>query len=436
MEFGKHLGKGLWGIADKALPVVYGVSYVVLVIRVLPEEEFGSFVLIQEIFLILSNLAAAFALHPLLKFAAEERAEQRDTIGAALLLNLAFIVVSSLLIVAVQSPLASLLNAPSLEGLMIFVVAMLVANFIRNFTLALLQTRFRVQQVFWIDAAHFLVAPALIYLFSKLHMFNTAHDLLIINVISLSVSSLVGIWLAWPMLKFNLRPHRDEMKRMWDYGKYSIVTILSSMLFMKSDSFILSAFAGPTRVAVYNSAKIFVRIYDMVAQVVQMFVFPATSKLSATGESLTLNKLLEKALAFTTLSMLPVFGAFLCFSPSLVSLIYGDRYPDAATLLRVFAVVAVLIPTAAVASNFLMGLAKVRLIFWLSIIVLIGSWVLYLALIPAFGIVGAALAYVLASALQMLLFGYYMRRYAGIRFASTVARVKDIWFFLLSRIGK
>ena len=71
MELGRYLGKGIWGLADKVLPVFYGVAFVVLVIRVLPEREFGNFILIQEIFLIISGLAQGFALQPLLKFAAE-----------------------------------------------------------------------------------------------------------------------------------------------------------------------------------------------------------------------------------------------------------------------------------------------------------------------------------------------------------------------------
>ena len=36
MEFGKHIGKGIWGVAGKGLPVLYGFAYVLLVIRVLP----------------------------------------------------------------------------------------------------------------------------------------------------------------------------------------------------------------------------------------------------------------------------------------------------------------------------------------------------------------------------------------------------------------
>src|SRR5512140_3740902 len=100
VELGRHLGKGIWGAADKALPVVYGLGYVLLVIRVLPEEEFGNWVLIQEIFLLISGLATAFALTPLLKYAAEAGGDHRDTLTAALLLNAGFVAAASLLILA------------------------------------------------------------------------------------------------------------------------------------------------------------------------------------------------------------------------------------------------------------------------------------------------------------------------------------------------
>ena len=39
MEFGKHIGKGLWAFADKALPAVYALGFIFLVVRVLPEKE-------------------------------------------------------------------------------------------------------------------------------------------------------------------------------------------------------------------------------------------------------------------------------------------------------------------------------------------------------------------------------------------------------------
>ena len=50
MEFGKHVGKGIWAFGDKALPVVYGIGFIFLVVRVLPAKEYGAFVIAQTIF--------------------------------------------------------------------------------------------------------------------------------------------------------------------------------------------------------------------------------------------------------------------------------------------------------------------------------------------------------------------------------------------------
>ncbi len=436
MEFGKHLGKGLWGIADKALPVVYGISYVLLVIRVLAEEEFGNFVLIQEIFLILSNLAAAFALHPLLKFAAETKKDHRDVIGASLILNIGFVLACSVLVVAVRAPFAALLKAPALEGLMPYVAGMLAANLIRNFTLILLQTRFHVQQVFWIDAAHFLGAPILILVYSWMHIFNSAFDLIIINIMSLSFSSVIGLWLAWPMLKFTLKPRREEMQRTWDYGKYSFFTIVSYMFYIKSDSFIHSAFGGPVQVAVYNSVKVFIRIYDMVAQVVQMFVFPAVSRLSSQGEYVTLKNLLEKAIAFTTIALIPVFIIFLFLSPPIVGFIYHERYTEAIPLLQIFAVLCLVAPVTAVASNTLLGLGHARLSFVLGAKTLVGSLIVYMVLIPWLGPLGATIGYVVSSCIQAWLFTMASNRYVPVSFRGILCRTDDIVVFVRSRMTK
>lgn len=432
MEFSKHLGKGLWGIADKALPVFYGVAFVVLVIRVLPEEEFGNFVLIQEIFLILSNLAAAFALHPLLKFSSEERADHRQVIGSAFLLNIAFVLLCSIGIILVRSPLASVLNAPALEGLMVYVVAMLAANFVRNFTLILLQARFLVKQVFWIDAAHFVGAPTLILVFSWMHQFNSAFDLVRINVISLAFSSLVGLALSRSMLRLTLRPRREELRKMWDYGKFSVVTIVNYMLYVKADTFILSAFWGPVQVAVYNSVKVFIRVYDMVAQVAQMFVFPAASKLSSQGDLSSLKKLLEKAVAFTTVALIPVFILFLFLSPVMIKIIYADRYGEAILLLQIFSVLCFVAPIIAVASNTLLGLGHARLSSFLSFKTLLGSLVAYMVLIPWLGPLGATIGYVISFGLQAWWFTRASNRYVPLTWRGIGSRTGDIWAFVES----
>jgi len=435
MEIGRHLTKGIWGLADKSLPAVYGIGYVWLVIRVLPEEEFGNFVLVQEVFLVISGLATAFALQPLLKFASEQDAGGEGIVPASLLLNAAFVAAASLAVAALSAPAGSVLHSPGLTPLLLMVPAMLVASFFRNFTLTLLQARFLVREVFWTDAVHFLGAPLLVWLATLLHMFTSAADMVTVNLLSLSASSLAGLWFARGMMRFAWRPPGAAVRRVWDYGKYSLGGVVSSLFSTKADSFILSAFTGPVQVAVYNSAKVFVRVYETAAQVVQMFVLPAASRLASQGNRASLNAMTEKAILFLTLGLLPVTFLFWAFPGVLVSVLYGGRYAGAEPILRIFALLTFLVPLAAVGSNVLMGLGEARLSFLLGLEVLAGSLAAFLACIPPWGATGAGAGYALASLVTAAFTLRYLLRFVPISMTGVLRRTIDIREFLRKKLS-
>jgi O-antigen/teichoic acid export membrane protein len=433
MEFGRYLAKGIWGVADKALPVVYGVGYVWLVIRVLPEDEFGNFVLVQEVFLVISGLATAFALQPLLKFSSEENARLEGIVSSSLILDALFVGIASLLVAVCSGAAGRLFNSPSLGPLMLYVPAMLAASFFRNFTLTLLQAQFRVREVFWTDAVHFVGAPFLIWVMSRLHMFDSAMDLVVINCVSLSASSLAGLWFARGLMRVRILPPVSALRQTWDYGKYSLGGVVSSLFSTKADSFILSAFTGPVQVAVYNSAKIFVRLYEMSTQVVQMFVLPAASKLSSQGSFASLKTMTEKSILFVTLGLLPVTVLFLAFPELLVRVLYAGRYTGAEPILRIFAFLTFVVPLASVGSNVIMGLGKARLSFVLGMQVLAVSLAAFLICIPPWGVVGAGAGYVLAAFITSLLTARLLVRHVPLTAAAVIGRTKDIRTYLRSR---
>ncbi len=436
MELGKHIGKGIWGLVDKGLPMFYGVAFVVLVIRVLPEEEFGNFVLVQEIFLIISGLAQGFALQPLLKFAAEENSERDGIVSAGFMLHAVFTLACALIIVAIRLPLSVMLNSPMLAPLLLYVPAMLIASLMRNFTLVLLQAHFRIKEIFWADAAHFIGAPVVVYVVSKMNKFDTALDLIVINIISLSASSIISTCLSWSMLSVKLRVSRNDVNKLWDYGRYSLGGIVSFLFSTKSDSFILSAFTGPVQVAVYNSVKVFVRVYDMATQVVQMFIFPAVSRLSSKGETGILKVLLEKAILFSTIGMLPVCVLFIGAALPLVSIVYQGRYIEAVPMLQLFAVLSFIVPITAVATNTLLGLGQARVGFVVSIRSLIASVALYLICIPLLGVFGATLGYILSSFVLAWLTIYQMNKCIPLNIRDVVGHTKDIKEFLKNRLSR
>lgn len=429
MEFGRHLSKGLWGFAGKTLPVIYGLGYVLLVIRVLPEEEFGIWVLIQEIFLLISGLATAFALNPLLKFVAEESHDHRGTVTAAVILHAAFIVVSSLLVIMVRSMLGSVLHSPALGMLLLYLPAMFAASFVRNIALILLQARFKVKELFATDAVHFLGAPLLIWIWSRLHMFNAAMDLVTINIISLSCSSVVGLLFARRWMALTRHPGYSSMKKVWDYGTYSLGGVLSSLFSGRADSFILAGFTGPVQVAVYNSVKIFIRVYETITQAMQMFVLPATARFVSRGDRASLKVMTEKSLLFGTVAMIPVFLGFWLLAPLLVHVVYQGRYLEAVPQLQIFAILAFAIPSIAVATSIFLGLGEVRVGFVLSLQGLAAAIVCYFLLIPVLGVTGATLGYVLSSGAVCVLAIRQLRRFVPMTFWEVWLRWRDVMAF-------
>jgi O-antigen/teichoic acid export membrane protein len=425
----------MWGLADKLLPVVYGLAYVLLVIRVLPEEEFGNFVLVQELFLVITGLATALALQPLLKFVAEEDADFKSCISAAILMSLAFFALCSLAIMAFRMPLSGLLKSESLAPLLLYLPAMFAAAFIRNLALILLQSRFMIKEVCLTDAVHFLGTPLLIWIFSRMHIFDSALDLIMISIMSLSASSLYGLWLSRTLMKPRLIPGKLELQKMWNYGRWSLGGTVSVLAVSKADTFILAAFAGPMQVAVYGSVKVFVRVYEMFTQVIQMFVMPASSKLSSKGDSTSLKTMVEKSIMFSTIAIVPVFVAFLVLPSLFISLLYKGRYNEAIPILEVFAVASLAVPASAVAGNVLMGLGHAREVFVIGVQMLLVSLAAYLIFIPQFAAVGAAIGYTLTSYVSALLAVWCLRKYVPFTLFEVLKRTKDVIVFVRTRVG-
>jgi O-antigen/teichoic acid export membrane protein len=266
-----------------------------------------------------------------------------------------------------------------------------------------------------------------------MHMFSSAMDMVRVNLASLTASSIAGLWFARRMMRIRLRPPAGAVRQVWDYGKYALGGVVSSLFSTKADSFILSAFTGPVQVAVYNSAKVFVRVYEMASQVVQMFILPAASRLSSRGSAESLRALTEKSILFLTLGLLPVTLLFVAFPGVLVQVLYAGRYADAEPILRIFSLLTFLLPLAAIGSNVLMGLGEARLSFILGLEVLAASLAALFLCIPAWGAAGAGAGYVLASAAAAVLTVRYLVRHVPLSAAAVLRRTRDIGMFIRNR---
>src|SRR5579883_2994684 len=114
MKLSEHLDKGIWTVADKTLLLLYGFGVIVLVVNVIPAEEWGAFFLFQSIFLVLCVLADSIFLQPMVKFATEHEAEVQHVLAGGFNLYTLTMLGSCVIVALFSSDLAKVFTSPEL----------------------------------------------------------------------------------------------------------------------------------------------------------------------------------------------------------------------------------------------------------------------------------------------------------------------------------
>jgi len=432
LEFGRHIGKGIWGFADKGLPAVYGLGFVFLVIRVLPEAEYGAFVIVQAIFLLATALGTAFALQPLTKFAAETE-DYGPYVVASLLLSVGYYLVVSILLLVFKGPLVSLLDPKghaSLSLLLNYIPVLFAVALYRAFAINLLQASYQVQKIFWIDAVYFIGTIGLIYTAEQLHRFSTAQDILLLSVVALATSSLLAFGLTYRPLVNKMSFHWQAFSKIWHFGKYTFGGNAMYAIFSQLDVIFVSTFVGVTSVAVYNAAKILTRLFDMLSQVLQMFLIPFSSRAYALREKEELTVVAEKSICFSTIILLPVLAVMLIFPEPLLHILYKGRYDAGASILRIFSFLALIVPWNAVVSSYMIGMGKVKQGFVAGIGLVVIALPAYVILTPVLGGLGTSIGLVGSIVIVTLAMVLYLYRTLPLQPGNVIRRALDAWTFI------
>lgn len=152
----------------------------------------------------------------------------------------------------------------------------------------------------------------------------------------------------------------------------------------------------------YNAAITVGRIPYYLFAALAMIMLPAISKTTAERNVAETTLLVERALRLLVLILFPLVALLSAYAPEILHLFYGNRYAGAAATMQVFAVGVGFLTVFYVLAFALNGAGKVKIPLRLSVVGFIGMLLLNFALIPPYGIVGAALATAITSGILML----------------------------------
>jgi O-antigen/teichoic acid export membrane protein len=182
-------------------------------------------------------------------------------------------------------------------------------------------------------------------------------------------------------------------KDLLSFGLKSQTSSVSSMLNERLDQLVISAVLAPAKLGLYVVAVTLTSLVNLIGSSVALVALPVVARLRSTAEQLApARRLIVLTLGLSTLVAVPM----IVFAPRLLELFFGQSFRAAADPTRILLAAAVLMATSRALGAILKALGR-PLQAGLADAIALGVTVIALAaLLPLFGLLGAAVASLLA----------------------------------------
>lgn len=211
------------------------------------------------------------------------------------------------------------------------------------------------------------------------------------NLLAGLVGAIVASVLAYRLLPFSIRGQTTAMRE--ELVRFSIPLMLSSgagLLMGHTDTFLLGALRSPGSVGVYNVAFQLQEIGYFFFYPVSFLLPPVLTRLHTTNQEEAIRRTYQVATKWMTLLTLPMFLAGFLFPGVIIGVTFGDAYIGAQTALRVLLVAPLISVILGANGKALVALGHNKSQMYVNGTSALLNVGLNLALIPPFGIVGAA----------------------------------------------
>jgi stage V sporulation protein B len=206
--------------------------------------------------------------------------------------------------------------------------------------------------------------------------------------------ALVGLLLAWKYLRPIERGNKDfEWAKLIKFGIPATLFAVMLLLLMSIDLFVVKAITvGDTDAGLYTSATTIARLPYFLFAGLALTLLPSISRSTAIGDVKLTSTYISQSLRYMLILLIPGILIISATSAGLVTLVYSSRYIEAARPLSVLAFGLGLIAVFNVLCNIIMGSGKPSLALGIALPLVPIDIALNIALIPRYGLLGAAIA--------------------------------------------
>lgn len=413
------------------LQILYGVAALFLIVKVLPSEEFGSYVLAQGLVQFITLVSGGMVHRFLIRELSKDNWEELIPFNS-LLLSLFLSMVIIVPILLFNSSISALFNSPIFgEMLSLSIPLLLIAMQIKSFTQRIIISKREPIKLFAANGSYFITLTfGLLYL-NIIGDLNSAIQVIFLSAFSAIISALVGWVLSIDIIRrMKIRFSFDQMKRIMEYGKYTMGGATANMMVNTADSYLISYLLGPVQVAYYNSAKFIYKFYQTIPQILDITFYPYASKLAQEGRNRDIRDLYEKLLCFIYLVLIPVNIIAIIFAERIMALLYSGRYEGAHVILQILIIAASFQPLSATSALVAFSFNKPSGVLYGNLITLLAVVGSGFYLVFQFGVEGMAMALAIGFIVQSFFMTMLIKQNIEVSFRGVLLRIGDMVNFI------
>jgi O-antigen/teichoic acid export membrane protein len=331
-------------LAGNGSAAILGFICLALAARLLTKQDLGTWFIFITAFTFVDILRSGIIHTSLIRAASSANKRQFFVIaGSGWVISLI-----STSIIALITSLSFLIfeNQITNEGLRLFLKWYWVTGFVTlpyNYATWLMQARQAFDKVLYIRLLNQLsfMFCILLGLFTN----NTSLSyLLACFIISCFLPSFISLWTGWSWIKSIRFADRTTISELFDFGKFSMGTLMGSNLLRSSDTLIIGFLMTSQDVAAYAIPLKLVEVLEIPIRSFVATAMPAMSMNKLPSQKAELRKIFNKYAGVISIALLPVIIGCILFADSLVVILGGSQYAESANILRILAIYTAFVP--------------------------------------------------------------------------------------------
>jgi O-antigen/teichoic acid export membrane protein len=212
----------------------------------------------------------------------------------------------------------------------------------------------------------------------------------------------IGAWFVIRRLDGVAKPQNQHFRSLFDYAKFAWLGSLQSRMFNYTDVLVLGFFVSQAMIGVYSIAWSISQFFILFSGSISTTLFPEMSEISTEQEPQAVSGLLEEAIAYAGLFLVPGLVGGALVGERLLR-IYGEEFTQGATILVILILANLIMSYQNQLLNTLNAIDRPELSFRVNALFVVSNVVLNLVLIYFFGWLGAAVATALSVTISLIL---------------------------------